>query len=687
MAISQYQQYNYEEDCTSLVDISISCTGLLKRDVFSKSDPFCILLLREGRSYREVGRTEMIKNIHEPVFKKPIRIRYKFEEEQIIKFSVEDYDSPTKSESLGSVIIRLAEVASNGQSMSYDLKCKSKPAGKITITAEEVMDAKTKVRFTIVCNNLDKKDFIGKSDPYLVISKIREGGRTVQVYKSSVIKSTLNPEWKPFDIDMSTLCSGDHSSPILFTVYDWNSKGTPDLIGSFQTTFNEINPDAGNMKEFFLINETIRKKKGSKYKHSGVFTIKNIQLIQINTFLEHLKGGLQVELMVAVDFTGSNGNPADPRSLHYTGGGSDNEYVDAIKSVGSVLAPYDSDQMIPALGFGAKLPPDYSQAHHCFHLNCLQNPDVFQVEGILDAYRKTLSIARLSGPTLFSEVINLAQSIASSQLNSYAYTILLIITDGVINDMTNTIDLIVDSSKLPLSIVIVGVGGADFTDMRTLDADDIPLKHSKSAKTMSRDIVQFVSMRECKKEGSYFSLAKQVLAEIPTQVMSYMDILHILPRPPAPRMFKLQAMHSMQSMSEYPPQAAPGYPPQAGYPPQPGYYPQTAPGYAPQPGYPPQSGYPPQLGTPQTIPGYQPQNIPGYPAQPVPGYPDPAHPAPGYPPQTEPVYPPLDTLNIYPVGQSHAPEYLPADPFVNYNINDTNTDISIASAPPDENTQ
>ena len=37
--------------------------------------------------------------------------------------------------------------------------------------------------------------------------------------------------------------------------------------------------------------------------------------------------------------------------------------------------------------------------------------------------------------------------------------------DGVISDMGRTVDRIVEASKLPLSIVIVGVGGADFSNM------------------------------------------------------------------------------------------------------------------------------------------------------------------------------------------------------------------------------
>jgi vacuolar-type H+-ATPase subunit F/Vma7 len=51
----------------------------------------------------------------------------------------------------------------------------------------------------------------------------------------------------------------------------------------------------------------------------------------------------------------------------------------------------------------------------------------------------------------------------------------LIITDGIINDMQKTIDQVVRSSGLPISIIIVGVGSDDFESMDTLDADENPL--------------------------------------------------------------------------------------------------------------------------------------------------------------------------------------------------------------------
>lgn len=90
---------------------------------------------------------------------------------------------------------------------------------------------------------------------------------------------------------------------------------------------------------------------------------------------------------------------------------------------------------------------------------------------------------------------------------------LLILTDGIINDMEKTIDEIVRGSSLPMSIIIVGVGDADFSSMDILDADDDPLYSKKFKKFMQSDIVQFVPFSEFKNDPKL--LAKEVLEEIP----------------------------------------------------------------------------------------------------------------------------------------------------------------------------
>jgi len=77
------------------------------------------------------------------------------------------------------------------------------------------------------------------------------------------------------------------------------------------------------------------------------------------------------------------------------------------------------------------------------------------------------------------------------------YFILLIITDGEITDLDQTRQAIVNASKLPMSIIIVGVGEADFKAMEFLDGDNGVLK-SPTGEPAARDIVQFVPFRQFK---------------------------------------------------------------------------------------------------------------------------------------------------------------------------------------------
>jgi Copine len=95
--------------------------------------------------------------------------------------------------------------------------------------------------------------------------------------------------------------------------------------------------------------------------------------------------------------------------------------------------------------------------------------------------------------------------------------------------MQHTIDEIVDGSSLPLSIIIVGVGNADFSSMDVLDADDEPLYSQKYRKHMSADIVQFVPFREY--ENNPMELAKETLEEVPGQMMNYFRSKGITPLP------------------------------------------------------------------------------------------------------------------------------------------------------------
>ncbi|XVE99011.1 hypothetical protein REPUB_Repub03eG0159600 [Reevesia pubescens] len=80
------------------------------------------------------------------------------------------------------------------------------------------------------------------------------------------------------------------------------------------------------------------------------------------------------------------------------------------------------------------------------------------------AYSNALRNFTMSGPTLFSHVINTAAQMASQAISNdiRKYFVLLIIMDRVLTDIQETMDALSRASDLPLSILIVGVGNADF---------------------------------------------------------------------------------------------------------------------------------------------------------------------------------------------------------------------------------
>uniref|UniRef100_A0A671NWZ6 Copine-3 n=1 Tax=Sinocyclocheilus anshuiensis TaxID=1608454 RepID=A0A671NWZ6_9TELE len=510
--------------CVSKVELSISCNNLLDKDVGSKSDPLCVLLQSIGDDkWAEVERTERVKNCQDPEFSTKLHIDYHFEKVQKLKFGIYDIDNKSVNLSdddfLGGFECTLGQIVSS-RKISRPLQLKAgKPAGKgtITITADEVKDNRAIV-MEVEAKNLDKKDMFGKSDPFLEFFKQEEDGKWQLVHRTEVIKNNLNPSWKKFTVYLHTFCSGDLNKPIKVHCSDYDSDGSHDLIGVFQTNVSDL----------------------QKANHFAIMIINNLhtvfQLEAQYSFLDYVMGGCQINFTVGIDFTGSNGDPRSPDSLHYLSPNGVNQYLSAIWSVGQVVQDYDTDKLFPAFGFGAQVPPDFKVSHE-FPLNFNPSSPYCQgVQGIVDAYRVVLPQIRLYGPTNFSPIINHVARIAAGaaqQPNAAQYFVLLIITDGEITDLDQTRQSIVNSSKLPMSIIIVGVGEADFKAMEFLDGDNGVLK-SLTGEPVARDIVQFVPFKQFANAPKE-ALAQSVLAEVPNQLVSYFKIRNVAPvNPPSP---------------------------------------------------------------------------------------------------------------------------------------------------------
>ncbi|XP_058740581.1 protein BONZAI 3-like [Vicia villosa] len=526
------------------LQLSLSACNLLDLDIASKSDPMVVVYAKKGDGkLEELGRTEVIMNSLNPEWIEKINIAFHFETVQPLVFHVYDIDTtyhgvPTKTlklneqDFLGEATCTLSEIVTKpSKSLTLKLQNKSenhsqRNQGAITIHAEETIAAKSAVEIIFHCSHLDNKDRFSKSDPFLRISRVVETGGSVPICKTEVIDNNLNPKWKPLCLSVQQFGSKDN--PLVIECFDFNSSGNHVLIGKMQKSIADLE-------------KLYQEKKGANFvmpsKHHGQEKVLKGQLFvdqycekEQFSFIDYISSGFELNFMVAVDFTASNGNPQQPDSLHYiSGSGQLNSYQKAIMEVGEVIQFYDSDKRFPAWGFGGKIPG--GTVSHCFNLNGnLASSEVVGVEGIMEAYASALHTVRLSGPTLFGPVINMAAHMAAESLSSYnstKYFVLLIITDGVVTDLQESINAVVNASDLPLSILIVGVGNADFTSMEILDADNGRRLESSTGRVATRDLVQFVPMREV--HSGQISVVQALLEELPNQFLTLMRSRDVKP--------------------------------------------------------------------------------------------------------------------------------------------------------------
>ena len=102
------------------------------------------------------------------------------------------------------------------------------------------------------------------------------------------------------------------------------------------------------------------------------------------------------------------------------------------------------------------------------------------MEGLLENYINTLNTVTLGEPTVYSEVLQFAANDAVRAGSETEYTVILLITDGGISDLEETKKVLVGLSRLPVSVVLVGVGQGDMRQLALLDSDKARLSSGDS---------------------------------------------------------------------------------------------------------------------------------------------------------------------------------------------------------------
>lgn len=299
----------------------------------------------------------------------------------------------------------------------------------------------------------------------------------------------------------------------------------------------------------------------------GSLSFQDVGVERRYSFLDYIRGGLELRLMVAIDFTRSNVGPHHPDSFHYMSGDRPSAYATAIRSVGDIMRSYSNTDKFTAFGFGAKIPPSHTICSNCFALTGdFFDAEVTGVEGVIRAYQRALHVARLHGPTRLSEVCRMGANYSAPYAEANTkndngvdmlYHVLLILTDGAIDDQIETISEVAKASDLPISIVVIGIGDEDFAFLEDLTAEvgayrrmqeeakpPAPARQDSSVSLSggpggqknreqplrgpTRNIVHFVKYADFRDKPR--DLAAAALSELPREVCGYYTSRNVKPR-------------------------------------------------------------------------------------------------------------------------------------------------------------
>lgn len=210
-------------------------------------------------------------------------------------------------------------------------------------------------------------------------------------------------------------------------------------------------------------------------------------------------------LVMGIDFTKSNEftgrRSFGGRCLHALQSNVLNPYQRVMSVLGRTLEPFDEDRLIPCFGFGdvttkgSKIFPFY--------------PDkpCYGFEDAMRRYAEVVPLLTLSGPTNFAPVIRETIEIVKEEKD---FHILIIIADGQVTAEQDTVNAIVEASKYPIAIVVVGVGDGPWDQMERFD-DDLPARDFDNFQ-----FVDFVKATEGRTNPDE-SFATHALMEIPDQ--------------------------------------------------------------------------------------------------------------------------------------------------------------------------
>lgn len=177
---------------------------------------------------------------YQPLFLDTLRLTptQEFGKETHINVSIIDEVRKKNDKPMGSAVFEIGDILGSRGS----IKAKKLKKGGTLYARLQKAPPQSSGQLALCLRGIKLKNVEGlfkKSDPFYEFRRTYEGpggGSWTPVYRSKQVKDNLNPKWEPATVDVNALCGGDLDRRLQVAIYDFESSGKHQSMGSFETT-------------------------------------------------------------------------------------------------------------------------------------------------------------------------------------------------------------------------------------------------------------------------------------------------------------------------------------------------------------------------------------------------------------------------------------------------------------------
>lgn len=486
------------ENTKSEIELQISARIIVDDEELFECYLYCVVLQPSPYgNWNEISRTEVKKNTTVCNWEAGINLIYLFAQIQPVRFEVYQKSRRVRDVMLAYLDTTISDLITTG-GFRPALSTYSSIECHLMLNYTEYHTIPDTIEFTLSASNLDRKS-IFKNDPYFKIYKLDSTSIWRCIYTSDYILNSSNPEWELFKLSFQQFCASDLETKIRVECYDRRLFTRDYLIGIFETTAERL---LAVGREFELIHP---KKVGlTQYRNSGILKVKNCIVKRFRTFLDFVRNGSQICMISAVDLGVDNRKMK--RSAHNV-----RETERLIWGLGNIIDPYSTDKQYPLIGFNAQTHKQNEESSvFTVYSKDLKN----LVRSYKEALRKTTPINNRKLQKLIDQV----KAIIGNVRGLDKYYILLIFINGLIEDISETSEKLLQLSDLPIGVILVGHGTESYISMHSF----YNFKSVENSSKVSRSICNLIRYKDYS-ESSY-DIIEIIANMVPDSFMDYVNL-------------------------------------------------------------------------------------------------------------------------------------------------------------------